>query len=268
MSLLLPFRRPLLGSPLWTPARINTVLWLDAADASTITLNGSAVSQWNDKSGNALHISQSTATQQPAYTLSGLSNRNIITFNGTSDILFRTTGLDDLSTVSIFAVMRYISASGQDLPMGVGSTGATGAVRAMYRASGGTTQGFAGWSRDVTSSAYSTDTGGKHHIFAGWNTALSGTDHVFIGRDGLATAYTPDNGGTLNTTGAGFSIGSLRGVLVATYYSNISVAETIVLSTPPEVASRQRIEGYLAHKWQLTSNLPNDHPFRVRPPRV
>ena len=49
---------------LWTPANINTALWLDGADASTITLNGSTVSQWNDKSGNGRHVSQATASQQ------------------------------------------------------------------------------------------------------------------------------------------------------------------------------------------------------------
>ena len=37
----------------WTPSQIATVLWLDADDPITISLNGSAVRQWNDKSGNA-----------------------------------------------------------------------------------------------------------------------------------------------------------------------------------------------------------------------
>jgi hypothetical protein len=29
---------------------------------------------------------------------------------------------------------------------------------------------------------------------------------------------------------------------------------------------RQRIEGYLAHKWGLTANLPADHPYKTVPP--
>jgi len=249
----------------WTPADIDTALWLDAADASTITESGGTVSQWDDKSGNALHISQSTALQQPAYTSNGLNGRNTITFDGSNDILFRDSGLSSLETVSIFTVMRYISASGEDIPMGVGATGSTGAVRSLYRTVGGATQGFAGWSIDVASSAYSTDTGGTHHIFAAWNTSLSGTGHVFIGKDGLSTAYTP-SGGTLVPTVAGFSVGSLRGGLVNNYYSNISVAEIIVLSTLPEINNRQRIEGYLAHKWGLAANLPAGHPYKTAVP--
>ncbi|MFM5944980.1 MAG: hypothetical protein ACKO9G_16710, partial [Dolichospermum sp.] len=53
-----------LGRKLRTPAQISTDLWLDAADSSTITLNGSTVSQWNDKSGNGRNAIQATATNQ------------------------------------------------------------------------------------------------------------------------------------------------------------------------------------------------------------
>lgn len=54
---------------LWTPTVLGSALslWLDAADASTITLNGSTVSQWNDKSGNGRHATQATAANQPAW---------------------------------------------------------------------------------------------------------------------------------------------------------------------------------------------------------
>jgi hypothetical protein len=34
------------------------VMWLDAADASTITMKGGNVVQWKDKSGNSRHLSQ------------------------------------------------------------------------------------------------------------------------------------------------------------------------------------------------------------------
>jgi hypothetical protein len=51
----------------WTPTELTTALWFDAADQSTITESGGSVSQWNDKSGNARHISQATAGLQPAY---------------------------------------------------------------------------------------------------------------------------------------------------------------------------------------------------------
>lgn len=51
----------------WTPAQISSALWLDAADANTVTLNGSTVSQWSDKSGNGRNATQPTAASQPGY---------------------------------------------------------------------------------------------------------------------------------------------------------------------------------------------------------
>jgi hypothetical protein len=72
----------------WTPAQLpGLALWLDADDASTITLNGSTVAQWNDKSGNARHASQATAANQPTRTLNGLGGRTVVTFDGTDDWL-------------------------------------------------------------------------------------------------------------------------------------------------------------------------------------
>ena len=47
------------GAPLWTPEELGASLafWLDADDASTITLSGSSVTQWDDKSGNGKDVS-------------------------------------------------------------------------------------------------------------------------------------------------------------------------------------------------------------------
>lgn len=61
----------------WTPALLGAslALWLDADDASTITLNGSNVSQWDDKSGNNRHASQATAANQPAYLTTGFNGK-------------------------------------------------------------------------------------------------------------------------------------------------------------------------------------------------
>ena len=45
----------------WTPASVSSDLWYDADDAATITASGGLVNQWNDKSGNARHATQSGA---------------------------------------------------------------------------------------------------------------------------------------------------------------------------------------------------------------
>jgi hypothetical protein len=43
-------------------------------------------------------------------------------------------------------------------------------------------------------------------------------------------------------------------------------AEFFFLSLNPSVDERQKIEGYLAHKWALNGNLATDHPYKFGTP--
>jgi len=61
-------------------------LWLDAADTSTITLSGSAVTQWNDKSANAWQFVQATSGRRPTSGVTTINGLNVLDFDG-GDIL-------------------------------------------------------------------------------------------------------------------------------------------------------------------------------------
>jgi hypothetical protein len=56
-------------------------LWLDAADSSTLTLSGSSVVQWRDKSGSNNSATQVTSLNQPTYS------NTFVNFNGTNSFL-------------------------------------------------------------------------------------------------------------------------------------------------------------------------------------
>jgi hypothetical protein len=56
------------------------VAWYDSKDTSTISLSGSFVTQWDDKSGNDYHLEQGTAANQPTYSVS-----DGIVFDGLDD---------------------------------------------------------------------------------------------------------------------------------------------------------------------------------------
>ena len=43
------------------------------------------------------------------------------------------------------------------------------------------------------------------------------------------------------------------------------IGEIIIINSV-EDSDRQKIEGYLAHKWGLTANLPADHPYKSNAP--
>lgn len=49
-------------------------------------------------------------------------------------------------------------------------------------------------------------------------------------------------------------------------FGNLSIHELIVLGTTITAGNRQKLEGYLAHKWGLTANLPSDHPYKLVKP--
>ena len=44
------------------------------------------------------------------------------------------------------------------------------------------------------------------------------------------------------------------------------IAEVLVFDEQINSVSRQKIEGYLAHKWNLSSQLPELHPYADAPP--
>jgi hypothetical protein len=70
----------IVASAIFTPADLAPVLWLDAADTSTITESGGSVSQWNDKSPNGYHLSQATAANQPTTGTRTLNGLNVVEF--------------------------------------------------------------------------------------------------------------------------------------------------------------------------------------------
>ena len=40
----------------------------------------------------------------------------------------------------------------------------------------------------------------------------------------------------------------------------------VVITTTLSTADSERLEGYLAHKWVLTAELPAGHPYKTTPP--
>lgn len=86
-------------------------LWLDASDASTITLNGANVSEWRDKSGGSPNASQATAASQPAYTSSAINGRPAVDFNSNRSLVFASSTasfnyLHNSTGGTIFMVVR------------------------------------------------------------------------------------------------------------------------------------------------------------------
>ena len=82
-------------------------LWLDGADATStgITLSGTSVISWNDKSGNAYNLTQGTSGSQPSYSA------NLITFSSNKFLNIPQAVMNNAATWSLFFVINPISSS-------------------------------------------------------------------------------------------------------------------------------------------------------------
>lgn len=88
MSRLGIFASAISGNLTFNPLSISGCqLWLDAADTATISVSGSEVTQWNDKSGNSRNFTQSTAANRPLSGTRSQNGKNIIDFDGSNDRL-------------------------------------------------------------------------------------------------------------------------------------------------------------------------------------
>ena len=75
----------------FSPKNISGLqLWLDASDSSTVTLNGSNVSEWRDKSASGINYSQATAAYQPGYSTSYKNGKNAIRMGASGTTYLRS----------------------------------------------------------------------------------------------------------------------------------------------------------------------------------
>lgn len=263
---------------LWTPAQITTALWLDADDADTIVLNGSNVSAWGDKSGNGFTAEQATAAFQPTYNTTAEGGKPSISFDGSNSnqLTFpNSTGLTyplkfGSSNFEIFCVHRpTATALNTNISIFFGArafdtgwlTGYLNAKPFMRLYNNGER-----WVPTPMTDITVTTTLQILHCTAPRN--ATGTYR----KDGNLLQSTTQNVGnqTMNISGPPVRIGAYSDASLnptGFFYGTISEM-ILVSSTLLTTIERQKMEGYLAHKWGLTANLPNDHPYKSVAPTV
>jgi hypothetical protein len=237
----------------WTPALLTTALWLDAADASTVTLESGAVSQWNDKSGNNRHATQVTLEARPTIVSSSVNGRAVIRYDGIDDLL-NLPAITASAGITLFFVLRQ---NKQSSARNGGITTFTSFTTTSPHFGGGL-----GASSEWFDSFYSTTRPQvspiliPNGVYVGsikqTGTAIAGKVLGLINASVLATF---DGSPSICTVGTGLS----------TFSSQHDYAE-LVLVQSPSALDESKLEGYLAHKWGLTANLPSDHPYKVNPP--
>jgi hypothetical protein len=245
MQMLLGARTP------WTPASLSPALWLDASSLASLTINGSnQISQWNDLSGNARHVSQGSLSLMP--TLSGSS----VVFNGGQSLgraSYDITGLNDLTICVVANPSSAVAPTQQSI------------VRFQF---GANPYFVYPWDNGRLISFQDV---GPPGLSAGF---VSGAVNIGVARRAInsASGLQTWNNGTAVASGATssaaiqagpLSIGSWNGA--AEYFTG-SVREVLIFHAALVAADRERLEGFLAWKWGVQTSLPLAHPYRNAPP--
>jgi hypothetical protein len=88
----------------------DLIFWVDAANASTITLNGDKVSAITDLSTNAYSITQTNAAAQPDYIISARNSKNGMRFYNGSNQFFNVSSITvPASFTSFFVFTRPVA---------------------------------------------------------------------------------------------------------------------------------------------------------------
>ncbi|MGA0851677.1 MAG: hypothetical protein ACO3QM_06535, partial [Candidatus Nanopelagicaceae bacterium] len=266
---------------LWRPSDLGAdlALWLDAEDTDSITLNGSTVSQWSDKSGNGRNATQATATNQPTYLPTGFNGKPTLETDG-NDVL-------ELGATSLGRNVSGITCA----IVGVHPSGLTFASNAneLYISTGSsiTSTRFAFTPNPTASTANRYAIAGRRLDGDPYQTVSSSTDSlanrgnqwIRVGQaaysDGVANHWTD---GTQDLTAEPFQTAGVTSdtdPLRTSIFGGVNelpagsqLCEIVLTHSTMTPADRQRLEGYLAWKWNLVGNLPADHPYKTQPPFV
>lgn len=240
-------------------------LWLDGADSTTLTLSGSNVTQWNDKSGNGYSLVQATTSNQPTYLLNvvnGLggveTNRSRFLFKSGSNISNFAYG----TNTSAFFVIRNASTNGGwniFATMYFTATGSqTSKSRWHFSVNQGGTQGLTIIIGSTTYQNTSFTIPTSTAAIVGFTTSPSST---LLDLNGSISTY---SGVTMSNAddGIGLALADTRDTTATT---NTVICEMIGFNTQLTTTERQQIEGYLANKWGLSTSLPTTHPYYSAP---
>ena len=240
----------------------NCVLWLNADDSSTIVLTNNKVSEWTDRSINAFPLINATTSAQPTYVLNSVNNRASVVFDGTQ-FLYKTGVSNSTITVNnevtVFMVHKPSVVTGVLTPVSwVDNAVGGGIPRIVFYSPNNLASDF----------DYLNYTTGRLQISqSNYSTTIPRMECSFRrGTTQTIRAYGTPIGtltASLSMTAASLpiTVGAYYGSGIYNYQGNI--CEIIWYNRGLLDSEIYQIEGYLAWKWGLQSNLPAAHPYNI-----
>lgn len=251
---------------LWAPSQLTTLSWFDAADSDSIIEDSGTISQWNDKSSNSNHASQGTSGSQASYDSANVE----VDFDGNDIYTITNDPFNGIDNPCIIGLIRLDSSSNwsNSVASFFGEAGEGWQFR--QRSSNindytltirGTAEGDDPNPTDTINTSDFIATGYRKNADTrivrhnGTQTSiLNGTDTGSVNYAGNGTSAIGGRyRGAGSTTPQGYFNGSIKELIVA---DGLSDAEVEIL------------EGYMAWKWGLQSNLASGHAYEHAPPTL
>lgn len=230
------------------------VFWLDAYDLATLTIDqNNRISTWRDKSGRSNNVVQTNISNRPTLQR---STRPTIEFSGAGQFIPIPNGFSLVSgnNFTVFVVERRKSSKNNNFFLG-GTTGGRNQnlvlgyviptlLRYAFFANDvdATVSNFANASEPTRLSVFEKTPTGRTIYINGTQSARDSNREVLTGWTGAA----------IGRFGSDFYQGSL--------------CEILIFNPGLSLDRRQKVEGYLSHKWGIAGNLPPSHPFKTASP--
>jgi hypothetical protein len=236
-------------SPVFTPTQISgCIAWWDAADPSVFT----GGSSWTDKSGSNNTGTNGTpgASTMPSVTTWTNGNQAARFVAGSKNSV-KTTNTIPNSNVTYFMVTRFQAAM------------ASGAGYLMINNIDGQRQIFTtSTSFPVAVFAHANSSSNVQVASVNQSVPFLYSATIVTGTNGFATFTNGVANATRNTTTSSPSVNYFGSANGDSGYVTADIGEIILYNTALTPIQRQRVEGYLAWKWDLQDDLPASHPYR------
>ena len=240
----------------FTPRSLSGLsLWLDAADASSLSLSGTSVTQWRDKSSNGRNaIISGTVTY---------NNPNVIT-NGVSPNSFSVPvniRRSNVPNLNIFIVYNQINTS-SPVNQGLFGNDFNGGWNRFQLLNNNGSIDYrisAGFLSGNTQVIPVTTINNTNRRIYNASYSLSNINGSFVFLNGNLNATFTEYASQTETTTSNIFFGTINN---PGFFGNVAFNEIVIFTRTITTTERQQIEGYLAWKWGLRSSLP------PRPPNV
>ncbi|RKG33732.1 hypothetical protein [Acinetobacter tianfuensis] len=263
-----------LASHLWSPIYLESDVWLDVADYSTVVHTNNRVSLLKDKSGNQRHVAQNVEANKPLY----VADSKCIRSDGTT--LQNLTGsFNDLEEIARNEYSYFIVATPRKISGGVPAQGNSGVAffEQSYLVSAflsieSTNSNWIAPTVSITADAIAlTETRANYAPFNISRAHNIGKNKLMVSilrtptllQSGINGVYQAGAHSSQQVGGRNFS------VLTQYTQNGRSIGdlhEVIIVRKAIDFATRQKLEGYLAHKWGLLDLLAPEHPYKVNLP--